>query len=74
MPTYFCFQPEDSEIEVSHLKDAKLVVIDSVWGHMGKHDHDRRSYHLICHTTAGGGANAVDTQFLAATIREFLSD
>ncbi|EJF57664.1 homoserine O-acetyltransferase [Dichomitus squalens LYAD-421 SS1] len=29
------FPPEDSEIEVSHLGDnAKLVVIDSVWGHM----------------------------------------
>jgi len=28
------FPPEDSEIEVSHLKDAKLVVIPSVWGHV----------------------------------------
>ncbi|KAI5120298.1 hypothetical protein M0805_005802 [Coniferiporia weirii] len=28
------FPPEDSEIELSHLKNAKLVVIDSVWGHM----------------------------------------
>lgn len=29
------FPPEDSEIEVSHLgNNAKLVVIDSVWGHM----------------------------------------
>ncbi|KAI0745539.1 homoserine O-acetyltransferase [Earliella scabrosa] len=28
---YFC--PEDSENEVSLLKDAKLAVIDSVWGH-----------------------------------------
>ncbi|KAH8119534.1 Alpha/Beta hydrolase protein [Phellopilus nigrolimitatus] len=28
------FPPEDSEGEISHLKDAKLVVIDSVWGHM----------------------------------------
>lgn len=29
-------QPEDSAIEVSHLgSNAKLVVIDSVWGHMG---------------------------------------
>ncbi|EMD37642.1 hypothetical protein CERSUDRAFT_94644 [Gelatoporia subvermispora B] len=28
------FPPEDSEIEVSHLKNSKLVVIDSVWGHL----------------------------------------
>ena len=30
------FQPEDSAVEVSLLKDARLVVIDSVWGHMGE--------------------------------------
>ncbi|KAL6308214.1 homoserine O-acetyltransferase [Sparassis latifolia] len=29
---YFC--PEDSEVEVSYLKNAKLVVIGSVWGHV----------------------------------------
>ncbi|KAI5120294.1 hypothetical protein M0805_005800 [Coniferiporia weirii] len=28
------FPPEDSEFEVSHLKDARLVVIPSVWGHV----------------------------------------
>ena len=29
-------QPEDSEIEMSLMKNgSKLVVIDSVWGHMG---------------------------------------
>ncbi|KAL5524051.1 hypothetical protein ACEPAG_8224 [Sanghuangporus baumii] len=28
------FPPEDSQNEVSRLMDAKLVVIDSVWGHM----------------------------------------
>ncbi|KAI5120295.1 hypothetical protein M0805_005801 [Coniferiporia weirii] len=28
------FSPEDNEIELSHLKNAKLVVIDSIWGHM----------------------------------------
>lgn len=27
-------KPEDSEIEVAHLPNAKLVVIDTVWGHM----------------------------------------
>ncbi|KZT71024.1 homoserine acetyltransferase [Daedalea quercina L-15889] len=29
---YFC--PEDSEVEVSLLRDARLAVIDSVWGHV----------------------------------------
>ncbi|KAH9935340.1 homoserine O-acetyltransferase [Fomitopsis serialis] len=29
---YFC--PEDSEVEVSLLQDARLTVIDSVWGHV----------------------------------------
>ncbi len=28
------FPPEDSEIEVSHMRDAELRVIPSVWGHM----------------------------------------
>ncbi|KAH7913686.1 homoserine acetyltransferase [Hygrophoropsis aurantiaca] len=28
------FPPEDSEIEVSHLKDARLHVIPTVWGHV----------------------------------------
>ena len=29
-------QPEDSEKEVSVLRDAKLAVIESVWGHAGE--------------------------------------
>lgn len=28
------FPPEDSEFEVKHMKDAKLLAIESVWGHM----------------------------------------
>lgn len=28
------FPPEDSEFEVAHMKNAKLKVIESVWGHM----------------------------------------
>lgn len=35
-PVFF-FKPEDSEIEVSYLKNtAKLVIIESNWGHMGR--------------------------------------
>lgn len=29
------FPPEDSEFEVKHMKNAKLKVIESVWGHIG---------------------------------------
>ncbi|KAH7914140.1 alpha beta hydrolase fold protein [Hygrophoropsis aurantiaca] len=28
------FAPEDSELEMTYLKNARLVVIDSIWGHM----------------------------------------
>lgn len=28
------FRPEDSEIEVKHLKYGELAVIETVWGHM----------------------------------------
>ncbi|KAH7926732.1 alpha beta hydrolase fold protein [Leucogyrophana mollusca] len=28
------FTPEDSEVEMTHLTNARLVVIDSIWGHM----------------------------------------
>lgn len=32
-----CYQPEDNEFEVSCMPNtAKLVVIPSVWGHMGR--------------------------------------
>lgn len=29
------FPPEDSENEVKHLPNAELVVIETVWGHIG---------------------------------------
>ncbi|KAI0049897.1 homoserine acetyltransferase [Auriscalpium vulgare] len=49
------FPPEDSEIEVSFMKNtAHLVVVDSVWGHM-----------------AGGGANAEDDKFIKDTVIKF---
>ncbi|TFY77054.1 hypothetical protein EWM64_g6960 [Hericium alpestre] len=50
------FPPEDSEIEVSLMKNsqAELVVIPSVHGHM-----------------AGGGSNAADDEFIKNTVRGF---
>ena len=29
----FC-RPEDSEFEVSHLKNGRLAVLESIWGHI----------------------------------------
>lgn len=29
------FPPEDSEHEVKHLRGAELVIIETVWGHIG---------------------------------------
>ncbi|KIJ49378.1 hypothetical protein M422DRAFT_74514 [Sphaerobolus stellatus SS14] len=42
------FPPEDSEIEVSHLPNAKLVILDSIWGHVaggGSNDRDMKFMH-----------------------------
>ncbi|OJT15302.1 hypothetical protein TRAPUB_8150 [Trametes pubescens] len=52
------FPPEDSEIEMSLMKnDSKLVVIPSVWGHM-----------------AGGGSNPEDDEFIKDQVRKFLEE
>jgi homoserine acetyltransferase len=51
------FGPEDSEVEVKHLKRGRLEVIETIWGHI-----------------AGGGANPVNTEFIDAKIKEFLSE
>jgi len=53
------FAPEDSEIEISYMKNtAKLVVIDTVWGHMA----------------GSGGASPEDSAFISAKIKEFLEE
>lgn len=52
------FTPEDSEIEVSYMKEtAKLVVIPSVWGHF-----------------AGGGSNTGDDAFIRDQVVAFLEN
>jgi homoserine O-acetyltransferase len=50
------FPPEDSEIEVSHMPNAELRVIESVWGHRA----------------GAPGTDPVDTAFIEAAIRELL--
>ncbi|WCT74609.1 alpha/beta fold hydrolase [Sphingomonas naphthae] len=50
------FPPEDSEIEVSHMPNAELRVIESVWGHRA----------------GAPGTDPVDTAFIEDAIRELL--
>ena len=50
------FPPEDSEIEVSHMPNAELRVIESVWGHRA----------------GAPGTDPVDTRFIEAAISELL--
>jgi homoserine O-acetyltransferase/O-succinyltransferase len=51
------FPPEDSEIEVSHMPNAELRVLESVWGHRG----------------AAPGTDARDIAFFDAAIRDLLA-
>lgn len=51
------FPPEDSEFEVAHMPNAKLVPIESVWGHFA----------------GGPGTNPVDVAFLDAKLKELLA-
>lgn len=56
---------------------ARLVVIDSVWGHMGKLDlvANRDSlFHTRILCPAGGGSNKQDTDFMVAEIKKFLEE
>ncbi len=50
------FPPEDSEIEVSHMPNAELRVIESVWGHRA----------------GAPGTDPTDTRFIEAAIRDLL--
>jgi hypothetical protein len=66
-------QPEDNEIEVSHMRNAKLVVIDSVWGHAGEPKQEMLNILMIsiCASVQG---NPADVQFINAQIRGFLRE
>ena len=50
------FPPEDSEIEVAHMPNARLITIPSVWGHFA----------------GGPGTNPVDVAFIDAKLKELL--
>lgn len=50
------FPPEDSEEEVKHLQHGKLIVIESVWGHLA----------------GGGGGTKEDHDFIATEVKTFL--
>lgn len=52
------FPPEDSEIEVAHMPNAKLVPFESVWGHFA----------------GGPGTSPADVAFLDARLKELLAE
>lgn len=52
------FPPEDSEIEVAHMPNAELRVIESCWGHR----------------SGAPGGDPVDTAFIEQGIRDLLAD
>ena len=62
---------------MTHLKNsAKLVIIDSVWGHVGE---CRTSYSLRQFTEfmigiAGGGGNSEDDKFVQAEVKKFIEE
>ena len=55
---------------------SRLLVIDSVWGHMGVLarfvPQGIRSH--TGYSTAGGGSNARDDEFLKVEVRKFLEE
>ena len=51
------FPPEDSENEVANMPDAKLIPIESIWGHFA----------------GGPGTNPEDVKFLDGKIKELLA-
>jgi homoserine O-acetyltransferase/O-succinyltransferase len=51
------FPPEDSEFEVAHMPNARLVPVPSVWGHFA----------------GGPGTNPVDVAFIDARLKELLA-
>lgn len=55
---------------------ANLVVIDSVWGHMGA-DTSTRHPLSICDrfvSLAGGGSNVIDDGFVQLEVKKFLEE
>lgn len=68
------FQPEDSENEVKHLSNARLVIIPSVWGHVGKLIQSLMRATSLTPYLAGGSANPADVAFVTAEIKKHLED
>ena len=56
---------------------ARLVVMDTVWGHLGKSDLPQAACLISLYNNcypAGGGSNKQDTDFMAAEIKAFLEE
>ena len=54
------------------MNDAQLVIIPSVWVHLGEVSYSSETF-IVRSIKAGGSANPTDVAFLADTIREFLA-
>ncbi len=50
------FPPEDSQVEVKYMPNAKLQIIPSIWGHWA----------------GGPGTNPTDVKFIDNILKEFL--
>jgi hypothetical protein len=61
---------------VKHLTNARLVVINSEWGHMCKFVGFDLLRMVFSHhqPTAGGGSNVQDDKFIQAQIKSFLEE
>ena len=57
---------------MEHLKDAQLVIIPSVWVHLGEVSYSSETS-IVTSIKAGESANPTDVAFLTDTIREFLA-
>ena len=54
---------------------ARLVVIDTVWGHTGKPElQDNMPIVVLNECLAGGGSNPEDDAFVQAEIKKFLEE
>jgi homoserine O-acetyltransferase len=52
------FPPEDNEFEVEHLRNGKLAVIESIWGHLA----------------GGGGGTDEDMRFIQEQVQKFVEE
>lgn len=70
------FVPADSEMEVTHLRDGKLVVVETIYGsertvHSSRISADTSSHR---HVGGGGGGSKEDNDFIDLEVAKFLAN